>query len=540
MKISLFFGSKPKSDEFKDYDPDQLIQYIRERLTGGVFNRGQKIIIKNIFTKERINENNVFYMRIDELIEVESKKTTINKFLKLSDEPKYFFISDRTEFFHSGQALGSQLGIKKFTIPVGGLEKQLDEIARKVFTSRFMKPEYFSRLGIQHVKGVLLYGPPGCGKTRAAVELCNLSGFEHKIVNSPEIFGKYVGESEERIRALFAPARANPNKTWAIIFDEFDSISKKRGSTGDGTSASVSENIVNQLLSETDGAERLNNIILIACTNRKDLIDEAILRPGRFEVHVEIGLPDLNGRKEIFKIHTAKLFEEGFLDEDCDFTKLAILTENFTGAEIESVVKNTAMSVVYNKIDKENLAESARKLNISEYKITQQNFLHAINELEPMFANGKKKNYLIWQLIKPIWQFNSWIHTKILNESLNTTHNANEGGHTESKKYLIYGEPQTGKTSLALKIAHDLESKYFSIIRPRDLLDYDERGRKNYLVEKFQSHTGSGLIVIDDIDLLIEFVRGHYLNVKTVLTLKILIKESTHTLILTTNNYEYI
>jgi vesicle-fusing ATPase len=196
------------------------------------------------------------------------------------------------------------------------------------------------KLGINHVKGILLYGPPGTGKTLMARQIGKmLNGKEPKKVNGPEILNKYVGESEKNIRDLFKEAEAEqqargPNSSLhIIIFDEIDAICKQRGSRNDGTG--VADTIVNQLLAKIDGVEALNNILVIGMTNRKDLIDEALLRPGRLEVLMEIGLPDEKGRLQIIRIHTTKIRENSFLSPDVNLEQLARETKNFSGAEIE-------------------------------------------------------------------------------------------------------------------------------------------------------------------------------------------------------------
>ena len=149
---------------------------------------------------------------------------------------------------------------------------------------------------------MLLHGPPGTGKTLIARKIAGaLNCEEPKICNGPEIFDKYVGGSEQKVRELFADAEAeqaekgDESGLHVIIFDEIDAICRARGSRG-SDSTGVGENVVNQLLSKMDGVESLNNILIIGMTNRKDMIDEAILRPGRMEIHLEIGLPDQHGR----------------------------------------------------------------------------------------------------------------------------------------------------------------------------------------------------------------------------------------------------
>ena len=202
---------------------------------------------------------------------------------------------------------------------IGGLSKQFGDIFRRAFAARVFPPHMIRDLGISHVRGMLLHGPPGTGKTLIARKLAKfLKAAEPKVVNGPEVLNKYVGQAEENIRNLFADAEKDEktlgenSPLHVVIFDEIDSICKSRGSTRDGTG--VHDSIVNQLLSKIDGVDSLNNILLIGMTNRKDLIDEALLRPGRLEIHVEISLPDESGRVEILNIHTKSMREKNYLD----------------------------------------------------------------------------------------------------------------------------------------------------------------------------------------------------------------------------------
>ena len=174
---------------------------------------------------------------------------------------------------------------------IGGLDDQFNTIFRRAFASRVFPPEIIEQLGCKHVKGVLLFGPPGTGKTLMARQIGQmLNAREPKIVNGPEVLDKYVGESEAKIRALFAEAEAEERSMGPlsglhiIIFDEIDAICKARGSLAG--SSGVNDTVVNQLLSKIDGVEQLNNILVIGMTNRKDMIDEALMRPGRLEVQI--------------------------------------------------------------------------------------------------------------------------------------------------------------------------------------------------------------------------------------------------------------
>ena len=227
---------------------------------------------------------------------------------------------------------------------VGGLDAEFLTIFRRVFASRMVPPEMVKRLGMRHVKGMLLYGPPGAGKTLVARQLGKLlNAHPPKIVNGPEILQRFVGQSEENMRELFAPAekewkgKAEKSKLHVIIFDEIDAIMKARGSGG-ATASVVHDNVVNQLLTKLDGMQSLDNVLVVGITNRRDLLDPAVLRPGRLELQVEVGLPDRKGRTQIFNIHTARMRAEELLATDVDIDTLAEVTGNYSGAEIKELV----------------------------------------------------------------------------------------------------------------------------------------------------------------------------------------------------------
>ncbi|KAF7355680.1 hypothetical protein MSAN_01485800 [Mycena sanguinolenta] len=277
---------------------------------------------------------------------------------------------------------------------IGGLDTEFSEIFRRAFASRVFPPGLVEKLGIEHVKGLLLHGPPGTGKTLIARQIGKmLKAREPKIVNGPEILSKFVGASEENIRKLFEDAekeykeKGDESELHIIIFDELDAIFKQRGSTNSGTG--VGDSVVNQLLSKMDGVDALNNILIIGMTNRKDMIDEALLRPGRLEVHMEISLPDEKGRLQILNIHTAKMRTNRVMSEDVDLEELAASTKNFSGAEINGLIKS-ATSFAFNRHVKVGTMAGISD-DVENLRVNRGDFMNALDEVHPAFGVSEEE-----------------------------------------------------------------------------------------------------------------------------------------------------
>jgi transitional endoplasmic reticulum ATPase len=262
---------------------------------------------------------------------------------------------------------------------VGGLDELKEELQEAVEWPIKHK-EAFEYVDVEAPKGILLYGPPGTGKTMIAKALATMTDSNFISIKGPELLSKWVGESEKGVREIFRKARqAAP----CIIFlDEVDALVPRRGSGDSGSH--VTENVVSQILTEIDGLEELHNVLIIGATNRLDIVDEALLRPGRFDRIIEVPNPDSKGREQIFRIHSKKKP----LANDVNITKIVELTNGFSGAEMAAITNRAAILALKRHV-------SAKSKNVKDIKITQQDLLDSIDKVKP-----KKKDTPTTQSIK--------------------------------------------------------------------------------------------------------------------------------------------
>ncbi len=251
---------------------------------------------------------------------------------------------------------------------IGGL-KQVKQELKETIEWPLTSPESFEGMGITPPKGVLLYGPPGCGKTLLAKAVTNESNANFISVRGPELFSKWVGESEKKVRELFR--RAKQVSPSIIFFDEIDALVPKRGTS---VGENVSEKVVSQMLTELSGLEDLHDVVVIAATNRPDMLDTALLRPGRFDRKILVPQPDEEARLKILEINTKQVPLKGV-----DLKKLAEETENFSGADLELLIREAAMRAL-------------RKDKKSK-KVTSKDFEHALEEIKPSLNKDVIKFY---------------------------------------------------------------------------------------------------------------------------------------------------
>lgn len=415
------------------------------------------------------------------------------------------------------------------SLGIGGLKQEFGKMFRRAFVQRAFDADVIKKFGIPHVKGIILYGPPGTGKTLIARKLGSLlNARPPKIVNGPEILNKYVGQSEENIRNLFRDAeeewraKKEDSNLHIIIFDEIDAICRRRGSSGGGTG--VGDQVVNQLLSKMDGVESIENILVIGMTNRLDLIDEALLRPGRFEIHLEISLPDEESRMEIFRIHTKTMESHGYLDENVDLGKIAKLSKNYTGAEITAVVKSGVSFALERRVHRENA--DGDKMNVvgdKNIKVYMNDFIQALDEVKPSFGINEVDFYRFEKTFYETPMFAQGIEQgKSLLLKLRKTNLYN------TSSLLFHGSTGVGKTTLAVKSARCSMFPFIKIISPRDIIGLSEYEKVNYIKGKFMDAYKSeeAIIILDDIEGLIDFVNiGPRFSNAVLQALKIFIKE---------------
>ncbi|CAD7960113.1 unnamed protein product [Amoebophrya sp. A120] len=416
---------------------------------------------------------------------------------------------------------------------IGGLTTELETIFRKAFASRLYPPALIRQLGIKHVRGMMLHGPPGTGKTTIARQLGKCLHARDPIVKSgPEMLNMYVGEGERQIRELFAEAEKEQEKEGEnselhiIIIDEIDAICKQRGSGREGNS--TMDSMVNQLLAKIDGVNALNNILLIGMTNRLDMIDEALLRPGRLEVKMEIGLANESGRFEILQIHTSDMKKAKRLGPDVDLQELAKITKNYSGAELEGVVRTAVSYALARKIDFSNLGKELTQEEMKDLVVQRQDFIRAVEEVVPIYGAkdadfrrtiefgmieySRSFTHLRRTLRLLIGQVRGKIETDVnsprAGEAAKQQVAADAATGLQLSSVLLSGNPKSGKTALACHLIKEANFPFVRFLSAQNFIGMGELSKMNFINKVFEDayKTDMSCVIIDDIEALMEYV----------------------------------
>jgi len=539
LTLDIDFQNKKKISK-EAYNTDDMVKEFLMQFPAQAFTVGQPLLFQ--YKTMPLTMATVKSIEVADLNAIKSGKTTTTKKanfgITLPDTAIIFEKGEGSQIFLAGKAKGKMVKQSiinpdwDFTkMGVGGLDIEFNAIFRRAFASRVFPPEVMEQLGCKHVKGILLYGPPGTGKTLMARQIGQmLNSREPKIVNGPEILDKYVGESEANIRKLFAEAeeeevRMGPlSGLHIIIFDEIDAICKARGSTG--SSSGVNDTVVNQLLSKIDGVNQLNNILIIGMTNRLDMIDDALTRPGRLEVKIEIGLPKEQGRAAILNIHTQKMKANGKLSKDVDLNELAKLTKNFSGAELSGLVRASQAGAL-NRLVKAGKTVEIDPDAAEKLMITRADFLYSLeNDVKPAFGASQEKlqdflsgGIIVWG--NPVQD--------ILEDGRLLLQQAAGSDGSGLVSIMLEGAPNAGKTALAAQLALNSGFPFVKICSPDDMVGFTESAKCMMIRKIFDDayRSSNSCIVVDNIERLIDYgpIGPRYSNL-TLQALLVLIKKS--------------
>ncbi len=373
-------------------------------------------------------------------------------------------ITEETEIKIAKEPIKDMKNVPNITYDdVGGLKDTIQKV-REMIELPLRHPEIFERLGIDPPKGILLYGAPGTGKTLLAKAVANESDANFFYVGGPEIISKYVGESEERLRKLFADAQENAPSI--IFIDEIDAIAPKR----EEVMGEVEKRMVSQLLTIMDGLKARGEVIVIGATNRPDSIDQALRRPGRFDREIEIGVPDKSGRNQILTIHVRCMP----LDKDVNIAEIAGVTHGYTGADLGLLTKEAAIKALRRVLPLMNIEEETLSPKVLDSIIvTREDFFDAMHEIQPSALREVyvERPTVKWADIGGMVEIKREIQEAV-ELPLKKPEIFEKMGIRPIKGILLYGPPGTGKTLLAKAVANESESNFISISGAQVLTKY--------------------------------------------------------------------
>ena len=376
---------------------------------------------------------------------------------------------------------------------IGGLKNQITRL-REIVELPLRHPEVFSKIGIEPHKGILLFGPPGCGKTLIAKALAAESKANFYIINGPEIVNKYYGETESKLREIFQKAK---DSAPSIIFiDEIDAIAPKR----EDTFGDVEKRVVAQLLALMDGMSDRGNVVVLGATNRPDSLDPALRRPGRFDREIEIGIHNVDGRFEILKIHT----QEMPLDSDIQLLDLAKLLNGYTGADINALSREAAMKSIRRTLtdfDLENQNQVPSEI-LNSIRINQQDFINAMKEIIPTALREfyVEPTNITWDEVGGLVKEKSLLKENLLSPII-SPEKFLKMGIKPAKGALIFGPSGCGKTLLAKSFANEGSMNIIFVRGPEVLSKWVGESEKA-IREIFRKARSSSpcIVVFDELD----------------------------------------
>ena len=383
---------------------------------------------------------------------------------------------------------------------VGGLRDEI-KVMREIVELPLRHPELFSRLGVEPHSGILLYGPPGCGKTLLAKVLASESEANMFSINGPEIMNKYYGETEARLRDIFKEAKENSPSI--IFIDEIDAIAPKREEAyGD-----VEKRVVAQLLALMDGLTERGNVIVLGATNRPDSVDPALRRPGRFDREMEISVPNGDGRLEVLQIHTRGMP----IADDVELKTLASELHGYTGADMKSLCREAAMKSIRRylpKIDLETEKIPSKILQSMEIKIID--FYDAMHEVVPtaMREFYVERSKIYWENVGGLDEAKTVLEENLIS-AMNEPEKFLKMGIKPPKRALLYGPPGCGKTILARALSTESGGNMILVRGPEILSKWVGESEKA-IREIFRKAKSSSpcVIIFDELDSLAKLKSG--------------------------------